>query len=69
MQMKPLHLDVNEQHEGIVQSGILATGVVSLEKPFTREILLRTVRQVLDEPPLWPPHCGRMHGTILGKCL
>jgi len=38
-------------NDGIVQSGILATGVVLLEKPFTREILLRRVRQVLDEPP------------------
>ena len=38
-------------NDGIVQSGILATGVVLLEKPFTREILLRRVRQVLDELP------------------
>jgi signal transduction histidine kinase/ActR/RegA family two-component response regulator len=38
-------------NDGIVQSGILATGVVFLEKPFTREILLRKVRQVLDEMP------------------
>jgi len=38
-------------NDGIVQSGILATGVVLLEKPFTREILLRRVRQVLDESP------------------
>ncbi|MGB4785182.1 MAG: ATP-binding protein, partial [Candidatus Acidiferrum sp.] len=38
-------------NDGIVHSGILATGVVLLEKPFTREILLRRVRQVLDESP------------------
>jgi two-component system, cell cycle sensor histidine kinase and response regulator CckA len=36
-------------NDGIVQSGILASGVVLLEKPFTREILLRRVRQILDE--------------------
>ena len=38
-------------NDGIVQLGILANGVVLLEKPFTREILLRRVRQVLDELP------------------
>jgi len=38
-------------NDGIVQSGILANGVVLLEKPFTREILLRRVRQILDELP------------------
>jgi two-component system, cell cycle sensor histidine kinase and response regulator CckA len=38
-------------NDGIVQSGILATGLVFLEKPFTREILLRKVRQVLDDLP------------------
>jgi two-component system cell cycle sensor histidine kinase/response regulator CckA len=38
-------------NDGIVHSGILAAGVVLLEKPFTREILLRRVRQVLDEAP------------------
>ncbi len=36
---------------GIAHSGILAAGVVLLEKPFTREILSRRVRQVLDQPP------------------
>jgi len=36
-------------NDGIVRSGILATGVALLEKPFTREILTRNVRQVLDE--------------------
>jgi two-component system cell cycle sensor histidine kinase/response regulator CckA len=36
---------------GIVQSGILAAGVALLEKPFTRKILTRRVRQVLDEKP------------------
>src|SRR5215472_1019722 len=39
-------------NDGIVQAGILANGVALLEKPFTREILSRRVRQVLDEQPL-----------------
>jgi PAS domain S-box-containing protein len=38
-------------YEGIAHSGILSAGVVLLEKPFTREILTRRVRQVLDDPP------------------
>ena len=38
-------------NDGIVQSGILESGALLLEKPFTREILLRKVRQVLDEVP------------------
>jgi two-component system, cell cycle sensor histidine kinase and response regulator CckA len=38
-------------NDGIAHSGILAVGVVLLEKPFTREILSRRVRQVLDEAP------------------
>lgn len=38
--------------DAIVQSGILGTGMVFLEKPFTREKLLRKVRQILDELPL-----------------
>ena len=37
-------------NDGIVQAGILASGVTLLEKPFTREILAKRVRQVLDEP-------------------
>lgn len=37
-------------NDGIVQAGILANGVALLEKPFTREILSRRVRQVLDGP-------------------
>jgi two-component system cell cycle sensor histidine kinase/response regulator CckA len=36
-------------NDGIVQSGILESRALLLEKPFTREILLRKVRQVLDE--------------------
>ncbi|HEY6265575.1 MAG TPA: ATP-binding protein [Candidatus Acidoferrum sp.] len=36
-------------NDGIVQSGILTSEAPLLEKPFTREILLRRVRQVLDE--------------------
>ena len=36
-------------NDGIVQAGILANGVALLEKPFTREILSKRVRQVLDE--------------------
>jgi two-component system cell cycle sensor histidine kinase/response regulator CckA len=35
-------------NDGIVQSGILGSGALLLEKPFTREILLRRVREVLD---------------------
>jgi two-component system cell cycle sensor histidine kinase/response regulator CckA len=38
-------------NDGIVHSGILAAGVVLLEKPFTREILSKRVRHVLDEAP------------------
>ena len=38
-------------NDGIVQSGILESGALLLEKPFTREMLLRRVRQVLDEVP------------------
>ena len=38
-------------NDGIVQAGILANGVALLEKPFTREILSKRVRQVLDDPP------------------
>ena len=37
-------------NDGIVQAGILASGVTLLEKPFTREILSKRVRQVLDDP-------------------
>ena len=37
-------------NDGIVQAGILANGVPLLEKPFTREILSKRVRQALDEP-------------------
>jgi len=36
-------------NDGIVLSGILKSGALLLEKPFTREILLRKVRQVLDK--------------------
>jgi CheY-like chemotaxis protein len=36
-------------NEGMAWSGIPASRVVLLEKPFTREILMRTLRQVLDE--------------------
>jgi len=39
-------------NDGIVQAGILANGVALLEKPFTREILSKRVRQALDEPVL-----------------
>ena len=37
-------------NDGIVQAGILANGATLLEKPFTREILSKRVRQVLDGP-------------------
>ena len=47
-EMKVLYMS-GYPNDGIVRSGILATGVALLEKPFTREILTRNVRQVLDE--------------------
>ena len=37
-------------NDGIAEAGVLANGVALLEKPFTREILSKRVRQVLDEP-------------------
>jgi CheY-like chemotaxis protein len=37
-------------NDGILQAGILAEKVPLLEKPFTREILTKRVRQMLDEP-------------------
>jgi PAS domain S-box-containing protein len=37
--------------DAIVQSGISATEMVFLEKPFTRDILLRKVRRILDDAP------------------
>ena len=46
--MKVLYMS-GYPNDGIVRSGILANGVALLEKPFTREILARSVRQVLDE--------------------
>lgn len=39
-------------NDGIAQAGILANGAALLEKPFTREILSKRVRQVLDESTL-----------------
>jgi CheY-like chemotaxis protein len=38
-------------NDGIVQAGVLSNGVALLEKPFTREILAKRVRQILDEVP------------------
>jgi two-component system, cell cycle sensor histidine kinase and response regulator CckA len=36
-------------NDGVAWSGTLASAVVLLEKPFSREILMRRLRQVLDE--------------------
>jgi len=47
-EMKVLYMS-GYPNDGIVRSGFLANGVALLEKPFTREILARNVRQVLDE--------------------
>jgi len=45
--------------EGIVRSGFLEDGLTLLEKPFTREILLRRVRQMLDgQLEATPPRVG-----------
>jgi len=38
--------------EGIVHSGLLNPEMVFLEKPFTRDLLLRKVRRILDNGPL-----------------
>jgi two-component system, cell cycle sensor histidine kinase and response regulator CckA len=35
-------------HDAIAQHGVLQPGVFLLQKPFTREALTKTVRQVLD---------------------
>ncbi|MFI5072404.1 MAG: PAS domain S-box protein [Terriglobales bacterium] len=47
--MKVLYMS-GYPNDGIANCGILSAGVVLLEKPFTREILSRRVRQVLDDP-------------------
>jgi CheY-like chemotaxis protein len=49
-EMKVLYMS-GYPNDGIVRSGVLTTGVALLEKPFTREILSRRVRQVLDQQP------------------
>jgi two-component system cell cycle sensor histidine kinase/response regulator CckA len=49
-EMKVLYMS-GYPNDGIAHSGILATGVALLEKPFTRETLTRAVRQVLDKHP------------------
>jgi len=45
--MKVLYMS-GYPNDGIAWAGILASGVMLLEKPFSREILMRRVRQVLD---------------------
>ncbi|MBI1726110.1 MAG: hypothetical protein HYR50_02470 [Candidatus Rokubacteria bacterium] len=37
--------------DGIAQHGVLAPGIVLLQKPFLPEALTRKVREVLDTPP------------------
>jgi PAS domain S-box-containing protein len=46
--MKVLYMS-GYPNDGLDWSGILASGVPFLEKPFTREIVMRRVRQVIDE--------------------
>jgi CheY-like chemotaxis protein len=46
--MKVLYMS-GYPNEGIAWSGLLASAVMLLEKPFSREILMRRVRQVLDD--------------------
>ena len=46
--MKVLYMS-GYPNDGIVRSGIVPDGVSFLEKPFTREILNRNIRQVLDQ--------------------
>jgi two-component system, cell cycle sensor histidine kinase and response regulator CckA len=64
--MKVLYMS-GYPNDGIVQSGTLATRVAFLEKPFTREILLRKVRQVLDEMPsrINTAHTAQIHTGYL----
>lgn len=45
--MKVLYMS-GYPNDGIAWSGMLASGVMLLEKPFSREILMRRVRQALD---------------------
>lgn len=46
--MKVLYMS-GYPNEGIAWSGMLASAVMLLEKPFTREMLMRRVRQALDD--------------------
>ncbi|HEV2520995.1 MAG TPA: response regulator [Candidatus Acidoferrales bacterium] len=46
--MKVLYMS-GYPNDGIVRQGIVPDGVSFLEKPFTRELLNRNIRQVLDQ--------------------
>lgn len=48
--MKVLYMS-GYPNEGTAWSGMLGSAVTLLEKPFTREVLMRRVRQALDAEP------------------
>ena len=48
-------------NDGILQAGVPPDEVSLLEKPFTREILIARVRQVLDEPVVTNTACDQLY--------